>query len=177
MRFLCERWRISSADKIILNFCVAAFHLSYLLEVTCCVSADFGILIDNKGHTELPSSANDIEKWFEGIEFVVTRFSLHTMVFMPYSIPATLHSVMTNIERVQLPLFLAFAISPICLLVPSSIFERGLGKDVIFEVRQPKPLGILFNRDVIDVASLGKRRSSHLAKNRIRFVADVARCC
>ena len=30
---LCDRWRIGSKDKILLNFAAAAFHLCYLLDV------------------------------------------------------------------------------------------------------------------------------------------------
>lgn len=75
-----------------------------------------------------------MEPFFQALEYVILGSEHILLIPCINSIPHDLEIVMSHPENLQLPLFLALAISPVYLLVSATIFERSLGKDIIFTV-------------------------------------------
>jgi hypothetical protein len=49
-------------------------------------------------------------------------------------LPPGVSDMLSSPENFQIPLFAALAVSPICLLMSTTLFDRSVGKEHIFEV-------------------------------------------
>lgn len=50
------------------------------------------------------------------------------------ALPPEVSGMLSSPENFQIPLFAALAISPICLLMSTTLFDKSIGKEHIFEV-------------------------------------------